>query len=95
MTHDDDAIWPVVAFMTNLSELDEAAYKKLLADAEGVGHHGDDAANSEHTHAESDTSSSDAAHDHGESNIHENGDSVQPQASPEADDEHDHDAHEH
>ena len=63
VTHDDDAIWPVVAFLTNLPELDEAAYRRLLGDAQGSGHHGDDAANGVHSHAESDPSSSDAAHD--------------------------------
>lgn len=41
VTHDDQTIWPVVAFMTRLPGLDQAAYKELLADAEGVGHHGE------------------------------------------------------
>ncbi len=95
VTHDDDAIWPVVAFMTNLPELDEAAYSKLLADAEDVGHHGDDAANSEHSHSESNAPSSDAAHDHADSGDHEHGDSTEPASVPEATDEQDHDAHQH
>ncbi|MFQ5566979.1 MAG: c-type cytochrome, partial [Paracoccaceae bacterium] len=41
VTHDDQTIWPVVAFMTRLPGLDQAAYKELLADAEGVGYHGE------------------------------------------------------
>ncbi len=94
-SHDDDAIWPVVAFMTKLPELDESAYQTLLADAEGAGHHGDDAANSEHSHAESDAPSSDAAHDHADSGDHEHGDSMQPEDMSDAADEHHHDAHEH
>jgi len=38
-THDDDSLWPVVAFMTGLPRLDEAGYQALLADADGAGHH--------------------------------------------------------
>ncbi|MFQ6005653.1 MAG: c-type cytochrome, partial [Woeseia sp.] len=57
-THDDDAIWPVVAFMTNLPGLDQAAYQALLAEAQGSGHHGEDAA---HDSADSDD------HEHRES----------------------------
>ena len=38
-THDDDALWPVVALMTALPELDAAAYQDLLESAEGQGHH--------------------------------------------------------
>ena len=95
VTHDDDAIWPVVAFMTKLPELDESAYQTLLADANGIGHHGDDPANSEHSHADSDAPSSDVAHDHTDSGDHEDGDSMQSEDISKAADEHDHDAHEH
>jgi len=95
VTHDDDAIWPVVAFMTNLPELDEAAYNKLLADAEGSGHHGDDAVGGEHSHVESDAPSSDAAQDHGDSDDPMHGEPMQPDDVPEAADENDHDSHEH
>jgi hypothetical protein len=44
-THADEALWPVVAFMTRLPELDGAGYAALLAEAQGHGHHavGDDA----------------------------------------------------
>ncbi len=94
-THEDEAIWPVVAFMTKLPELDETAYQTLLADAEGVGHHGDDAASSDHSHAEGDESSGDVAHDPGETDDHGHGDSMLLEDAPEAADEHDHDAHEH
>lgn len=41
-THDDAALWPVVAFMTRLPELDGPAYRELLADASGMGHHTND-----------------------------------------------------
>jgi mono/diheme cytochrome c family protein len=51
-THGDDAIWPVVAFMTKLPGLDEAAYQELLASAAGQGHHAPDAGNVQHSHEE-------------------------------------------
>jgi len=40
-THDDDALWPVVAFLVRLPELDAAGYEALLASASDSGHHGD------------------------------------------------------
>lgn len=49
-THDDDAIWPVVAFMTQLPDLDADGYQSLLASAVGVGHHADDSDEGEHDH---------------------------------------------
>ncbi len=50
-THDDDAIWPVVALLKKLSDLDAAGYQALLANAEGFGHHAEDAADDGHSHA--------------------------------------------
>ena len=41
-THDDDALWPVVAFMTTLPELDAEGYQAMLARAGGMGHHAAD-----------------------------------------------------
>ena len=43
-THDDDALWPVVAFITTLPDLDAQSYQALLTIAGGMGHHtaGDD-----------------------------------------------------
>ncbi len=38
-THDDDALWPVVAFITTLGDLDADGYQALLASAAGMGHH--------------------------------------------------------
>lgn len=43
-THEDDALWPVVALTTALPELDAAAYDELLSRAQGMGHHAGDAA---------------------------------------------------
>ncbi len=49
-THDDDALWPVVAFMTTLPELNGDGYQALLANAEGAGHH---APEQKHEHSSS------------------------------------------
>lgn len=43
-THPDDALWPVVALIRTLPELDAAAYEDLVDRAEGMGHHAGDAA---------------------------------------------------
>ena len=82
-THDDDAIWPVVAFMTKLPGLDESAYQTLLAEAEGVGHHADDAA---HGHEDADD------HEYGESMRPQ----TSPEMTDKDDHStHDHNSHEH
>jgi mono/diheme cytochrome c family protein len=94
-THDDDAIWPVVAFMTNLPGLDESAYQALLAEAEGSGHHAGESADEHHSHGHGDSPSDDAAHDHGDSDDHMHGYSMPSEDMPEATDEHDHDSHKH
>ncbi|MCH8101361.1 MAG: cytochrome c [Proteobacteria bacterium] len=54
-THDDDALWPVVAFMTTLPNLDADGYQALLASATGMGHHaeGDDESGHEHDNSDS------------------------------------------
>ncbi len=41
-THDDDAIWPVVALMTRLPELNANQYQELIDSAGGMGHHASD-----------------------------------------------------
>lgn len=50
-THDDDALWPVVAFMSTLPDLDAEGYQALLASATGIGHHADDSDASDHDHS--------------------------------------------
>ena len=49
-THDDEAIWPVVAFMTRLPELNASQYQELMDSAGGMGHHANDSAAEEHPH---------------------------------------------
>jgi mono/diheme cytochrome c family protein len=82
-THEDDALWPVVALMAALPELDAAAYDGLLNRAEGMGHHAGDAAENGHAHAADDESH--APHDDGESADAEESEEVK----------HDHSTHEH
>lgn len=82
-THEDDVLWPVVALMTALPELDAAEYKGLLNRAEGMGHHAGDAAENGHAHGADDRNR--APHDQEES--------TDAEKSEEA--EHDHSTHEH
>ena len=41
-SHDDASLWPVVAFLTRLPELDAEGYRQHLAMASGKGHHAPD-----------------------------------------------------
>ena len=85
-THDDEALWPVVAFMTALPELDETSYQALLARAEGIGHHGAEESDNGNHHGDSEGPP--AAPDHG--------DHQPPQSEPIGDSEpHDHSTHSH
>ena len=106
-THQDDAIWPVVAFMTRLPELDAASYQEMLASAAGKGHHAADADDAQHAHEEAGDSSGDGGHEHtdsasaaehshdeaaGEVGAHER---AEPGGHEESLEEHDHNTHEH
>lgn len=82
-THRDEALWPVVAFMTKLPELDAAAYDRLLESAEGIGHHANEATGSEH----SQSAGEEVPH------THEQDESIGTEEATEA--EHDHSSHEH
>jgi mono/diheme cytochrome c family protein len=91
VTHDDDSIWPVVAFMRKLPDLDESAYRELLASAAGHGHHAPDEAVEEHSYEEDGASTSTEIHIHadGAEHVHEEA------AEPELPAEDDHSTHEH
>jgi len=66
VTHDDDAIWPMVAFMKQcLPELDAPGYQEMLAAAAGHGHHEHDNA-AEHAHEEPAETGEHVEHDHGD-----------------------------
>lgn len=90
-THDDESIWPLVAFMTRLPGLDAPAYQELLASAEGKGHHAADAEGEEHSHSDDEVSTGAEIHSHedGTEHVHEQA------AEPEVPAEHDHSTHEH
>ena len=95
-THDDDAIWPVVALMTRLPELNASQYQELMDSAGGMGHHATDSAAEGHPHEESPAEghqhedSAEKAHSHGDPEHSEDS-----PAEPEEDEEHDHSTHEH
>lgn len=90
-SHDDASLWPVVAFMTRLPDLDGDAYQDYLEAASGMGHHADDPeANSDgHDHAESTVNEQSNADQEG----HVNGDdSSGAKRDPKTNhDDHDHD----
>jgi len=90
-THDDSSIWPVVAFMKELPDLDGPAYLAMLESASGHGHHAEDAATDDHSQGESDASPGSNVHVHDDGSEHVHDQSAEPEP------ENDHDAvpHEH
>ena len=54
-SHDDEALWPVVAFITALPKLDADSYQSMLASAEGEGHHVADDDSQPHSDASSES----------------------------------------
>lgn len=99
-THDDGALWPVVAFMTVLPTLDADGYQALLISAKG-GHHGADDESfdesSDHQHGGSghqdQTDPTEAAeHDHA---AHSHGKKPPVDEPKVEEEEHDHDEHAH
>ena len=93
VTHDDHAIWPVVAFVTKLPELDATQYQDLLASANGMGHHPDDSA--DEGHSQDDESSEDSNLDDNYSDGHQHDDSGQSEELPQEPEEHDQSTHKH
>lgn len=63
-SHDDDALWPVVAFMTTLPDLDAQGYQALLANATGMGHHANESDAGAHDHGDGGTTPATGADDH-------------------------------
>lgn len=61
-SHEDEALWPVVAFMTVLPRLSAETYQLMLASSEGSGHHTAD--NDSHGH--SDVADESTGHDDGD-----------------------------
>lgn len=73
-THDAEDLWPVVALLVRLPELDATAYRALLEDAEGHGHH-DAPGGQGHDHGDTQEMPASGGHGHGDSSGgHEHGD---------------------
>jgi mono/diheme cytochrome c family protein len=70
-THQDEELWPVVAFMMRLPDLDAGEYQALLDRAKGHGHHNSNSAMHAEDHAPSDGAkdikAETATHSHGDS----------------------------
>ncbi len=93
-THDDDALWSVVALLQKLPNLDAAGYQAFLANAEGFGHHAEDVADDGHADTSDDHAGNDADHDDEESASHQHDESEQQDDAPPVQEEHDHSTHE-
>ena len=106
VTHDDDAIWPVVAFMTRLPNMDAEAYQAFRSSAVGMGHHADGSgAGDGHDHGpgaddghDHDAPASGETHDHAQSGEstedgHDHDQQTSESETPQSD--HDHDGHDH
>ena len=90
-THKDDELWPVIALLTKLPELDADSYQAMLASAAGMGHHNDDEPAKEHSHA--DKSSGEAMHDNSGSDSHDH--PAQHEESVQEPEQNEHGDHEH
>lgn len=87
VTHDDERIWSMVAFVRTLPKLTPAAYQELI-ESGGGGHHHDEAEGDEHSGAaESDET---PPHDHSHNESKETGSENEAPAKP-----HDHSSHSH
>ena len=92
-THDDDSIWPVVAFIMKLPDLSVTQYQDLLVNAKGMGHHADHSTNSEQLHGVKAIEG--ANHDGDNTDNYENDDSKSSKYLPPESKQHDHSTHEH
>ena len=89
-THGDDELWPVIAFLAKLPELDSDAYEAMLVGAAAMGHHADDAPAAAHSH---DGQDSEDAGDHaGPADHDQPANHEESGAQPE---QHEHGTHEH
>ena len=93
-THDDDALWPVVAFMTTLPNLDAEGYQALLASATGIGHHADDSDASDPDHSDTAPATPDH-HDAPDAAPHDHGTPDHDEPTPENEEPPNEDGHDH
>ena len=90
-THDDDSLWPMVAFMVKLPELDGPAYQEKLNLAVGRGHHDGGAPTAEHEHAETEVLPGKEVHIHDDGSEHDH----EVPREPDTTIKHDYGAHSH
>jgi mono/diheme cytochrome c family protein len=64
-SHDDEDLWPVVAFMTRLPGLSAEDYQSMLAKAEGIGHHAVNGDSHSHGDKQPDSEKQSEEHHHG------------------------------
>lgn len=89
-THDDDALWPVVAFITTLADLDAHGYQAFLASAEGMGHHTGGGDQGSNDHGDTEPAGAAESHDHDEAAAKE---SDHHEAPVDGGDDHDDNSH--
>ena len=95
VTHDDDALWPVVALVKKLPDLDATGYQALLANAEGFGHHAEDTGDDGHADSSGHHATNDAGHELEDPGDHQHDESEQQDDAQQTQEEHDHNTHEH
>jgi mono/diheme cytochrome c family protein len=93
-THDDDALWPVVAFMTTLPDLDAEGYQALLASATGMGHHADESDPGDHDHGDIAPATPDH-HDAPDAPPHDHGTPDHDEPAPKSEEAPNEDGHDH
>lgn len=69
-THNDDALWPVVALILKLPELDADGYQALVASAQGMGHHAPGHSGTEQSDADTIPADKEVARDDGHEHEH-------------------------
>lgn len=90
-THGDNVIWPVIAFLKKLPDLDALGYQTMLVAAQGHGHHAQHLASDDGSNGDSEASSNNSTDVQSENQGGELKES--PQQKPA--EEHDHAAHDH
>lgn len=68
-SHDDAAIWDMVAFVRQLPKMDQATFEAMAGRAAddghgGHGHHHDEGSDADHDHADADADAHDHEHEH-------------------------------
>lgn len=90
-THDDEALWPVVAFIRELPRLDPDAYRDMVDRATGLSHHAPGSATGRrHGAGGEDHQDGGSTHDHGADDMPEPDDGASAADPPPGREGHDH-----